>query len=215
MQFFQEATAMALLRHPHIVAVRNLFLANNTAYIVMEYQRGRNLGELIQQRKRLSATLTVRIFLPLLDALATMHARSMVHLDLKPGNVHLRSGHDPLLLDLGAMRLLQGAGESGSRVITAGYSPPEQYRRSGSIGPWTDVYAIGASLRCCLEGKTPRPSPKRLAGDELTPATLALRDSAPVWLLELIDAAMALEPEQRPKDAGEVLRVLRESLGSP
>jgi serine/threonine protein kinase len=206
--FFQEAKAMASLRHPNIVAVLNLFLANSTCYIVMQYERGRNLSQLIQQRGSLSATLTVRIFLPLLDALAQMHSKSMLHLDLKPGNIHLRAGHDPLLLDLGAVHLLDGA-SSGGQVITAGYSPPEQYKHSETIGPWTDVYAIGASLRCCLEGKTPQPSPERAVNDEVIPAEQALHGRYPAWLLEVIDRSMELDPHRRPQNAGEVLAVLR------
>lgn len=207
--FFQEAKSMASLRHPHIVAVLNVFLANNTAYIVMEHERGRNLAELIQQRGSLSMTLTLRIFLPLLDALALMHSRAMLHLDLKPGNIHLRTGHDPLLLDLGAVHLTDNNSSAGSQVVTAGYSPLEQYRRDGNIGPWTDVYAIGASLRCCLEGKPPQPSPKRAGNDTQAPTIEALRGRYPTWLLELIDSCMSMELGRRPQDAGRVLAILQ------
>lgn len=207
--FFQEAKSMASLRHPHIVAVLNVFLANNTAYIVMQHERGRNLAELIRQRGSLSMTLTLRIFLPLLDALALMHSRAMLHLDLKPGNIHLRTGHDPLLLDLGAVHLTDNNSRVGSQVVTAGYSPLEQYRRDGNIGPWTDVYAIGASLRCCLEGKPPQPSPERASNDTQAPAIEALRGRYPTWLLELIDSCMSMEPRRRPQDAGRVLSILQ------
>lgn len=213
-RFFQEARAMASLQHPHIVAVLNVFLANSTAYIVMEYERGRNLAQLIQQRGSLSTTLILRIFLPLLDALALMHSKSMLHLDLKPGNIHLRTGQDPLLLDLGAVHLM-GSGASGSQVITAGYSPPEQHKSNGNIGPWTDVYAIGATLRCCLEGKAPQPSPDRAVKDNVIPATQALKDRYPGWLLALIDRTMDLEPERRPADASELLEGLRAHQYSP
>jgi len=206
--FFQEAKTMASLRHPNIVAVLNFFLANSTGYIVMQHERGRNLGQLIQQRGSLSAILTVRIFVPLLEALALMHSKSMLHLDLKPSNIHLRAGHDPLLLDLGAVHLMDGVNTS-SQVITAGYSPPEQYHNGGNIGPWTDVYAVGASLRCCLEGKTPQPSPERAMQDDLIPAKQALQGRYPVWLLELVDRSMELDLHRRPQDAGEVLEVLR------
>ena len=200
---------MASLRHPHIVAVLNVFLANNTAYIVMQHERGRNLAELIQQRGSLSMTLTLRIFLPLLDALALMHSRAMLHLDLKPGNIHLRTGHDPLLLDLGAVHLTDNNSSAGSQVVTAGYSPLEQYRRDSNIGPWTDVYAIGATLRCCLEGKPPLPSPERAGNDTQAPAIEALRGRYPTWLLELIDSCMSMEPRRRPQDAGRVLSILQ------
>jgi serine/threonine protein kinase len=123
----------------------------------------------------LSMTLTLRIFLPLLDALALMHSRAMLHLDLKPGNIQLRTGHDPLLLDLGAVHLTDNNSSPGSQVVPAGYSPLEQYRRDSNIGPWTNVYAIGATLRCRLEGKPPLRSPERAGNDTQAPAIEALR----------------------------------------
>jgi serine/threonine protein kinase len=209
--FFQEAAAMAALRHPHIVAVLNLFIANETGYIVMQHERGRNLALLLHERGGgISSTLTLRIFIPLLDALALMHSRSMLHLDVKPGNIHLRNGHDPLLLDLGAVHLMNNGGSAGSQVITSGYSPPEQYRLTGEIGPWTDVYAVGAAIRCCFDGAVPPPAPERVADDNLVPAVRALAGRYPRWLLEIVDWSMQLEPKHRPRDAGELLRALRQ-----
>jgi serine/threonine protein kinase len=210
--FFQEAKVMASLHHPHIVAVLNMFMRNDTGYIVMQHERGRNLGQFVHERGGgLSTTLLTRIFVPLLDALNTMHARAMLHLDVKPGNIHLRNGHDPLLLDLGAAQVLSVGGSTASNVITAGYSPPEQYRHGGKIGPWTDVYAVGASLRCCMEGKTPKPAPDRLTEDDIAPAAEQFRDIYPLWLLELTDRAMSLAPEQRPGDAGEMLDIVQKN----
>jgi serine/threonine protein kinase len=209
--FFQEAKVMASLQHPNIVAVLNLFVRNDTGYIVMQHERGRNLGQFVHERSGgLSTTLIMRIFIPLLDALNTMHARSMLHLDVKPGNIHLRNGHDPMLLDLGAAQVLAIGGNTASHVITAGYSPPEQYRHQGKIGPWTDVYAVGASLRCCIEGKAPQPALDRLVGDALVPALEQFGERYPHWLLELIDRSMEMAAERRPRDAGEMLRVMQE-----
>ena len=208
--FFQEAKVMASLQHPHIVAVLNMFMRNDTGYIVMQHERGRNLGQFVHERGgELSTTLMMRIFIPLLDALNTMHARAMLHLDVKPGNIHLRNGHDPLLLDLGAAQVLTVGGSTASHVITAGYSPPEQYRHGGKIGPWTDVYAVGASLRCCMEGRTPQPAPDRLTEDKVVPAAEQFADLYPHWLLEITDRSMLLNPNQRPRDAGEMLEIMQ------
>ncbi|MCG6941904.1 MAG: serine/threonine protein kinase [Thiohalocapsa sp.] len=208
--FFQEAKVMASLQHPHIVAVLNMFMRNDTGYIVMQHERGRNLGQFVHDRGgELSTTLLMRIFIPLLDALNTMHARAMLHLDVKPGNIHLRNGHDPLLLDLGAAQVLTVGGSTASHVITAGYSPPEQYRHGGKIGPWTDVYAVGASLRCCMEGRTPQPAPDRLTEDKVVPAAEQFADLYPHWLLEITDRSMLLNPNQRPRDAGEMLEIMQ------
>lgn len=208
--FFQEAKAMAALRHPNIVGVRGLFLAHGTGYLVMQHERGRNLAQFVHERGgALSTTLLLRIFLPLLDALMLIHARSMLHLDIKPGNIHLRHGHDPLMLDLGAVQVMSSGRSIGGQVITAGYSPPEQYSSSGNIGPWTDVYAIGASMRSCIEAKTPQPSPERVENDTMVPLAEVMKDRYPASLLEAIDWSMELEPEKRPQDASELLTVLQ------
>jgi serine/threonine protein kinase len=209
--FFQEARAMASLHHPHIVAVLQMFMHNDTGYIVMQHERGRNLGQFVRERGGgLTMTLLLRIFLPLLDALNSMHARGMLHLDIKPGNIHLRNGHDPLLLDLGAAQVLAIGASAVGHVFSAGYSPPEQYSRSGGeLGPWTDVYAIGATLRCCIEGKTPQPADARIMDDRLVPAVEQFADRYPTWLLALIDQSMALAAERRPQDAGAILELLQ------
>lgn len=212
--FCQEARALAALRHPNIVKVLGLFLANNTAYTVMEYERGKNLGNYIHERKGgLSTSFIFQVFLPVLDALALIHSRSLLHLDVKPGNIHLRYGNDPLLLDFGAIHpLTRGRTQSG-QVITAGYSPVEQYYRGGHIGPWTDVYAVGASIRTCMEGKTPPPSVDRHGEDPLEPAKRRFRDRYPLFLLEAVDWSMEMDPERRPRDAGVLLRALRQFEG--
>jgi serine/threonine protein kinase len=208
--FFQEAKALASLRHPNIVEVRGFFLANRTAYLVMQYERGKNLGIYIQERGGgLSTTFILRVFLPILDALAMLHARAMLHLDVKPGNIHLRHGNVPVLLDLGAVHPLTGGGPRGGQVITAGFSPIEQYYKRGNVGPWTDVYAVGASIRNCMDGKIPPPAVDRHSKDSLVPARTQFQDRYPAFLLEAVDWAMALEPVNRPQDAGELLASLR------
>lgn len=212
--FFHEVKALASLRHPNIVRVLDFFLANDTCYLVMPNERGRNLGAYIQERRGgLSATFILDVFMPILDALALLHGRAMLHLDVKPGNIHLRHGNQPLLLDLGAVHPLSRGRTRGGQVITAGYSPLEQYYRGGHVGPWTDVYAVGASMRACMEGRTPPPSMERQRSDTLIPATSELKNRYPMFLLEAVDWAMAMEPEQRPQDAGELLEALKGCVG--
>jgi len=209
--FFQEARALASLRHPNIVQVRGFFLANNTGYMVMQYERGKNLGSYIHERKGgLSTSFVFQVFLPILDALALIHSRSLLHLDVKPGNIHLRHGNDPLLLDFGAAQLLSHGHLPSGQVISAGYSPVEQYYRGAPMGPWTDVYAVGASIRTCIEGKTPPPAIQRQNPDTLTPATRQFRDRYPQFLLETVDRAMDMDPKRRPQHAGELLRALQQ-----
>jgi serine/threonine protein kinase len=215
--FFQEAKILASLRHPNIVKVLGLFLANNTVYMAMQYERGKNLGNYVRERSgRLSTRFIFQVFLPVLDALSLMHSRSILHLDVKPSNIHLRHGNVPLLLDFGAVHLLSQERPLGAQIVTAGYSPVEQYHRVGHIGPWSDVYAVGASLRTCIEGKTPPPAlARQQQGTVLVPAKKLFRDRYPPFLLKAVDWAMEMDPKQRPQNAGELLHALDQFDGEP
>jgi len=207
--FFQEAKALASLQHPSIVRVLDFFLANETGYLVMPNERGGNLGAYVQERRGgLSTTFILDVFVPILDALSSLHRRSMVHLDVKPGNIYLRHGNRPILLDLGAVHPLARGRARGGHVITTGYSPIEQYLRNGHIGPWSDVYAVGATIRACMEGRTPNPAPERQMEDRLIPATVELKTRYPSALLRLVDWAMSMEIGERPQDAGELLAAI-------
>lgn len=207
--FYQEANILARLRHPNIVRVRNCFLANNTAYLVMDYEPGKNLGRYIKKRQGgLSTNFLLTVFPPLLDALDTIHDTHNLHLDIKPSNVHLRPGGNPLLLDFGAVYHLDDVGDKKAQVITPGFSPVEQYYASGKVGPWTDVYAIGASIRACIEGKPPPSSVERHANDTLQPAAELFGQRYPAHILDAIDWAMRIEHEERPQNA----HLLRQAL---
>lgn len=215
--FYQEVTALAALRHPNIVEVQSFFRANGTAYMVMEYYRGKNLAAYIKQRKgELSTSFILRVFEPILDALYMIHRRSYLHLDIKPSNIHLRAGREPLLLDFGAVKQFDGERKRKTgQVVTAGYSPVEQYYQGGYVGPWSDVYALGASIRACIEGRTPPTAIERHAKDTLVPASTAFADKYPPYLLQAIDWTMELDPLQRPQHAGELLQALRKRQGRP
>jgi serine/threonine protein kinase len=212
--FFQEVKVLSSLRHRNIVQVIGFFLAHNTAYLVMQHERGKNLGAYVHERKGgLSTTFICQVFLPVLDALAMIHSRALLHLDVKPGNIHIRHGNDPLLLDFGAVHPLARGPTPRGQVVTAGYSPVEQYYRGGHIGPWTDVYAVGASIRACMDGRTPPPALDRHGKDPLVPAKRQFRGRYPFFLLEAVDWAMAMDPGERPQDAGVLLRALRQFTG--
>jgi serine/threonine protein kinase len=215
--FYQEAKALATLRHPNVVKVRNFFLANETAYLVMDYEPGKNLGSYIKQRGgSLSAAFIMTVFPPILDALKLIHSRNQLHLDIKPNNIHLRPGGNPLLLDFGAVRhRMRTKDTKTSQVVTAGFSPVEQYYSSGYIGPWSDVYAIGATMRSCIEAKAPPSAIKRHAEDCMVPALTAFKDDYPACLLEAIDWAMEMDPMLRPQNAGDLLQALTERTGRP
>jgi len=207
--FYQEANILAQLDHPNIVGVRNCFLANNTAYLVMDYEPGKNLGRYIKKRQGgLSTNFLLTVFPPLLDALTAIHATHNLHLDIKPSNVHLRPGGNPLLLDFGAVYHLDDVGEKKAQVITPGFSPVEQYYAAGRVGPWSDVYAVGASIRACIEGKPPPSAVERHAKDTLQPAVELFGKRYPAHVLEAVDWAMRIEAQERPQNATELRQAL-------
>ncbi|MCP5416105.1 MAG: serine/threonine protein kinase [Chromatiaceae bacterium] len=215
--FFQEAKALASLHHPNIVNVRTFFLANNTAYLVMDYEQGRNLASYIKRHNgRLSLKLLLTIFPAILDALSLVHAENQIHLDIKPSNIHLRSGGRPLLLDFGAIHQ-QATSRRGTlaQVITPGFSPVEQYYSSGYVGPWSDVYAIGATMRACIDGKSPPSAIERHANDRMRPAVLEFKRHYPKYLLEIVDWAMEVDPLLRPQGAAELREALLQGEGRP
>ncbi len=200
--FFQEASTLATLKHPNIVNVINFFQANGTVYMVMEYQRGENLQHYLQSRRKgLSERFLRTVFPPLLDGLELIHANDLLHLDIKPGNVHIRRGGQPLLLDFGAVHgFPQSRQEQPGQVISPGFSPTEQYESRGYVGPWTDLYAIGATMRACIEGRAPLDARRRSERDTLKPAQFAFRGRYADNLLRAIDWAMELDPTLRPQN---------------
>lgn len=199
--FFQEASTLATLKHPNIVDVFNFFQENGTVYMVMKYHDGENLQHYLQHRGGgLSEIFLRTVFPPLLDGLELIHSSDLLHLDIKPGNIHIRRGGQPLLLDFGAVHgFPQSRQEQPGQVISPGFSPIEQYDSRGYVGPWTDLYAIGATMRACIEGRPPLNARKRHDRDSLRPAQQAFRNRYSDNLLRAIDWAMEVDPLLRPQ----------------
>ncbi|MEE9397013.1 MAG: serine/threonine-protein kinase [Methylococcales bacterium] len=206
--FLEEAKVLAKLQHPNIVEVLNFFTENSTVYIVMTYDYGKNLGYYLKGKKgKLSENFMFTVFPRLLDGLNTIHEHGFLHLDIKPENIIIRSGGNPLLLDFGAVHPYpQTSSQSqAGKILTNGFSPIEQYPRQGEPGPWSDIYAIGATMRSCIEGVPPPPSPERKKKDTMPLAIKAFKRKYPQPLLEAIDWALAVQPGDRPQTAMEFL----------
>jgi len=199
--FFEEGRALARLQHPNVVRVLNFFRANETVYLVMRYERGRSLQQHIQQRRGMPDEVWVRsTFAQLLNGLREVHSNKLLHLDIKPANVYLRDDGSPLLIDFGGARqTLSAEGVKLALTYTPGYAAPEQYARAGELGPWTDIYSVGATVYACFSATAPQAAHERLKKDELVPARRAWAERYSAVLLDIIDWCLRLDHLERPQ----------------
>lgn len=211
--FVEEAKVLATLKHRNIVEVINFFHANDTVYLVMTYDYGVTLDKILQKKSLvISEPFLQTVFTHLLTGLAVVHDHGLLHLDIKPANILIRAENDPLLLDFGAIRRFPASPQNQrAKVLTNGFSPIEQYDIRGNLGPWSDIYAVGASMRACLDNKIPLASTDRLKQDDLPPAVKVYKKKFPQYLLEAIDWAMAPAPENRPQSVA----ALQQALNTP
>lgn len=210
--FFQEAHTLATLKHPNIVDVTNFFQSNGTAYMVMKDENGVNLYDHIHKNHgQLSEQLLRTIFPQLLSAIKLIHNKGLLHLDIKPQNIHLCRGGKPLLLDFGAVREQMKTRLYEARLVaTPGFAPIEQVSERGYMGAWTDIYAIGTTMRSCIEDKPPPPAKERAKEDKMKPAEQLYGKKYNTKLLQAIDWAMVPEPQFRPQNCDELLDMLKD-----
>ncbi|MBR2483899.1 MAG: protein kinase [Oscillospiraceae bacterium] len=166
-RFLNEARTMARMdKQPEIVGVRDFFECNNTAYIVMEFVNGTTFKELVAQKGgRIPAKELLPVMEPLFSALSAMHQQGLIHRDISPDNLMLERGA-LRLLDFGCARESSRGTETMTITLKHGFAPLEQYQHKGQ-GPWTDVYALAATIYYCLTGKVPPQALDRLYEDEL------------------------------------------------
>jgi serine/threonine protein kinase len=199
--FIEEGRSLAHLAHPNVVRVLNFFRANETVYLVMRYERGRTLQEHIQARRGELEEAWVRsTFAQLLNGLREVHSNKLLHLDIKPGNVYVRNDGSPLLIDFGAAR--QQFSAEGLKLppsYTPGFAAPEQYTGPAPLGPWTDIYAVGATLYACFAAAEPQPADARLKEDKLAPARRAWNGKYSTQLLDTVDWCLKLSHLDRPQ----------------
>ena len=210
--FFEEAGALARLSHPNVMRVLDIFRANETVYLVMRYERGRALNEHIRALTEPVSELWLRnTFAQLLDGLREVHTAKLLHLDIKPANVYLRNDGTPLLIDFGAARqVLSAEGAKLPPLYTPGYAAPEMHDQRELLGPWSDIYSIGATMYACLSRAAPQPANARRQGDAVAPAKQAWAGKYAADLLEIIDWAMQLDHLKRPQS---VLALQKALLG--
>jgi serine/threonine protein kinase len=170
-KFLDEAKALARFQdHPGIVTVHESFRANNTAYMVMQYLDGMTLKEYLKRQpgEKIAFALAVKTMTPVMDALREVHNAGFVHRDISPDNIFLTNQKQVKLLDFGSARYAIGEhSKSLTSVLKHGYAPVEQYSTKGNQGPWSDVYAVCATLYRCVTGFVPPDAMDRVQGDSI------------------------------------------------
>lgn len=215
-RFFDEGRVLATLSHSNVVRVLNFFRAHETAYMVMRYEPGRTLKQRLLEEAdgTLPEPWLRRTFTQLLNGLREVHARRLLHLDIKPANIYLREDGSPVLIDFGASRQMLGAENAGPPVVfTPGLASPELLADRARLGPWSDIYSVGATLYLSMFPAPPPPSTERLAADRYVPAREAGAGKYSPLLLDVVDWCLRLDPAQRPQSVLELQKALLESDG--
>lgn len=216
--FLKEAKTLVKFDHPNIVRVLTYFPALGTAYLVMQYEVGMDLNEYLKRHPRPSEKTLLGIFSPIVQGLSAVHASGYIHRDIKAGNIYIREDESPVLLDFGAARNVISADVNDlTRILTVGYAPYEQDNPSWSEqGPWTDIYALAATLYYCLMGKRPVSSTERAGAifgghEDPIKGIMSLRpEGYSLNFLAAIDKALRFKPEERPQSAKEWDAMLNE-----
>ncbi|MCB1776607.1 MAG: SUMF1/EgtB/PvdO family nonheme iron enzyme [Candidatus Competibacteraceae bacterium] len=212
-RFLDEAKILVQVNHPGVVRVRDYFTANGSAYIVMEYEDGESLSAMLRRGGILPEHELHRLLNDIMPALEAVHSQHYLHRDLKPSNLYIRSRDGcVMLLDFGAARQALGQRtRSVTSVVTPGYSPIEQYVTVGEdYGPWTDIYALGAVLYRCITGTPPIEAPGRVLKDPVQPATEIGAGLYSRGLLQVVDQALAVRPEDRFQSVAAMRQALQE-----
>ena len=204
--FFEEGRALAQISHVSVVSVLNFFRENETVYMVMNYLEGATLQDFIVTARNLKKPKVFRestirsLFDEILRGLRIVHQHKMLHLDIKPANIFVTDDDRAVMIDFGAAReVLSKEGNFVRPMYTPGFAAPEMYRRDSSMGPWTDIYAIGACIYAAMQGYPPNDAPQRIEKDRLVLSLSRLRGVYSDNMIEVVEWCMSLDPLSRPQ----------------
>jgi hypothetical protein len=215
--FFDEGLTLAKIEHKNIVRVINFFRANDTVYMVMQYERGKSLqAYILEHAEPVSENFIRRVFSELSNGLREVHTHKLLHLDIKPANIYIRLDGSPVLLDFGSSRqALSNTQTIFSPSYTPGFASPEHYYDKKLLGPWSDIYSIGATMYSCLTRNSPMSADQRLKKDSLVPAVKIGKEHYSQELLEIIDNCLDLDYLKRPQSVFSLQKSLMEAPHKP
>ena len=204
--FFEEGRSLAQISHASVVSVLNFFRENETVYMVMNFLEGATLQDFIitardLKKQKIFRESTIRsLFDEILRGLRIVHQHKMLHLHIKPANIFITDDNKAVMIDFGAAReVLSKEGNFIRPMYTPGFAAPEMYRRDTAMGPWTDIYAIGACMYACMQGYPPNDAPQRLEKDRLNLSLSRLRGVYSDNLIEVVEWCMSLDALERPQ----------------
>ena len=207
--FLKEARKMAKLGGiPGVVGVKSVFIQNETAYIVMDFIEGETLLKKLQREGPMDYGTCISLMTPIMQALAEVHKHGIIHRDISPDNIMVQSDGKLILLDLGAAKDLDIQGKDGNvqssqMVAKHGFSPVEQYGQAGKIGPWTDVYAMAATIYYCCTGVLPPSATDRMIEDTLTCRPRLTKEQ-----FDVLAFCMSVLPQKRPQNMDALLQIV-------
>lgn len=215
-KFLNEARVLAqFYGEAGIVGVRDFCEENGTAYIIMDFLNGVDLKTYLEQKGRLAPEDAVKLLMPVMTSLQHVHAEGIIHRDISPDNIMVMEDGSTKLLDFGAAReISQTDIKSLSVILKPGYAPEEQYRSKGRQGPWTDVYALAATLYKCIVGATPDDAMERMYRDRL-PSPAAVDAACPIAISNVIIKGLAVRQADRYQDVAAFLADLKTAMDDP
>lgn len=207
-QFFAEAYALSKINHPNVINIINVFRCNSTAYMVSKLQPGKDLRWMIKRcQDGLDQAFIQKVIPPIISGVDTLHRNGILHLDIKPANILLRTQGGPLLLDFGASKTMSRQERFSSfQTLTPGFAPSEQYNKQ-ELGPGSDIYAIGATIYASVTGHPPPSSLKREQKEHELKLKVAEKNVS-MSVIEALKWALELEMEKRPQNIREFANLL-------
>jgi serine/threonine protein kinase len=215
-RFLEEARALAAFSHPAIVGIQRLIEANGTVYIVMDYVEGESLEQFLRRTGPAKSQEEVMAWLnPIIAGLEMIHKANMLHRDIKPDNILVRADGKPVLIDFGSARSSVGATMTMTSIVTHGYSPIEQYQTKGRMGPWTDIYALGAVVCRAITGEKPPVAADRIVEEDFHWVSHRGLVGYSELFLRSVDWALRVKAQDRPQTLESWRMALRGSFLEP